>query len=250
MIDIHTHILPGVDDGAENFDEAFDMAVMAARCGVQALVATPHSNHDVGFVNYESDSLAARFVKLRSMLQEEKVPIQIYRGMEILASTDVVEKIARGKLLTLNRTRYALVEFAFDEEPWWIEAILKELLDAGYLPIIAHPERYFCVQEEPNYLYEWRKMGAFAQMNKESILGRLGRHAANTAQVLLKYNLINCLASDAHHAYARTTDMTALMRYMDKHFPMGYRDLLIRDNPCAILEGKPLQLAGRIRRID
>ena len=250
MIDIHTHILPGVDDGAENFDEAFDMAVMAARCGVQALVATPHSNHDVGFVNYESDSLAERFVKLRSMLQEEKVPIQIYRGMEILASTDVVEKIARGKLLTLNRTRYALVEFAFDEEPWWIEAILKELLDAGYLPIIAHPERYFCVQEEPNYLYDWRKMGAFAQMNKESVLGRLGRHAANTAQVLLKYNLINCLASDAHHAYARTTDMTALMRYMDEHFPMGYRDLLMRDNPRAILEGKPLQLAGRIRRIE
>lgn len=250
MIDIHTHILPGVDDGAENFDEAFDMAVMAARCGVQALAATPHSNHDVGFVNYESDSLAARFVKLRSMLQEEKVPIQIYRGMEILASTDVVEKIAHGKLLTLNRTRYALVEFAFDEEPWWIEAILKELLDAGYLPIIAHPERYFCVQEEPNYLYDWRKMGAFAQMNKESVLGRLGRHAANTAQVLLKYNLINCLASDAHHAYARTTDMTALMRYMDEHFPMGYRDLLMRDNPRAILEGKPLQLAGRIRRID
>jgi protein-tyrosine phosphatase len=237
MIDIHTHILPGVDDGAENFDEAFDMAVMAARCGVQALVATPHSNHDVGFVNYESDSLAARFARLRSMLQEENVPIQIYRGMEILASTDVVEKIARGKLLTLNRTRYTLVEFAFDEEPWWIEAILKEMLDAGCLPIIAHPERYFCVQEEPNYLYDWRKMGAFAQMNKESILGRLGRHAANTAKVLLKYNLINCLASDAHHAYARTTDMTALMRYMDEHFPMGYRNLLMRDNPRAILEG-------------
>ena len=250
MIDIHAHILPRVDDGAESFDEAFDMAVMAARCGVQALAATPHSNHDVGFVNYESDNLAASFDRLQDMLKKEHVPLQLYRGMEIWASTDIVEKLACGKLLTLNRTKYTLVEFPFNEEPWWIEAVLKEMLEAGYLPVIAHPERYYCVQEEPNCLHEWRKMGAFAQMNKESILGRLGRHAAATAEVLLKHNLINCLASDAHHAYARTTDMTELKCYMDKHFPMGYRHLLMTDNPRAILGGKPLQLAGNIRRID
>lgn len=249
MIDIHTHILPMVDDGAAGFEEAFDMAVMAAGCGVQAIVATPHSNHNVGFVNYESDSLAAVFHKLRGMLTAEKVPIQLLRGMEIWASTDIVEKLGYGKLLTLNRTRYTLVEFAFDEESWWIEAVLREMLSGGYLPIIAHPERYDCVQEAPNRLYEWRKMGAFAQMNKDSLLGRLGRHTAETAEILLKHNLINCLASDAHHAYARTTDMTELKHYIDRRFPLGYREMLMKDNPRAILEGKQLKMAGNIRRI-
>lgn len=250
MIDIHTHILPMVDDGASCFDEALDMAVMAAESGVEAILATPHSNHDVGFVNYESEHLAALFEKLRTLLSEAGIPLKLYRGMELWASTDIVEKLSYGKLLTLNRTRYTLVEFAFDEEPWWIEAILKEVILAGYIPIIAHPERYYCVQETPNHLYEWRKMGAFAQMNKESILGRLGRHTAATAELLLKHNLINCLASDAHHAYARTTDMTALNRYMENNFALGYRDLLMKTNPQAILEGQPLKMAERFRRVE
>lgn len=250
MIDIHTHILPMVDDGAANFEEALDMAIMAVQSGVQALVATPHSNHDVGFVNFESDHLAALYDRLGKMLQEMHIPLRLYRGMELWASTDIVDKLSYGKLLTLNRTRYTLVEFAFDEESWWIEAILKELLSAGYIPIIAHPERYSCVQEAPNHLYEWRKLGALAQMNKESILGRLGRHAAATAELLLKHNLINCLASDAHHAYARTTDMTALNRYIEKNFALGYRDLLMQVNPQAILAGQPLTMAERFRRIE
>ena len=249
MIDIHTHILPGVDDGARSLDEAFDMVVMAAGCGVQALVATPHSNHDMGFVNYDSDSLAAKFNQLCKMLKEEHIPIQLFRGMEIWASTDIVEKLSYGKLLTMNGTRYVLVEFAFDEEPWWIEAVLREMLCAGYLPILAHPERYCCVQEVPNLLYEWRKMGVFAQMNKGSILGRFGKRAEEASVALLRHNLVNCIASDAHHAYTRTTDLTALKRYMDRHFSLGYRELLLNENPRAILEGKNLKMAEKFTEV-
>ena len=250
MIDIHTHILPTVDDGAGNFDEALDMAVMAVESGVKALVATPHSNHESGFVNYESEHLEALFEKFRNMLSAENIPLQLYRGMELWASTDIVAKLSYGKLITLNRTKYTLVEFDIDEESWWIEAILKEMMLGGYIPVIAHPERYQCVQEEPNHLYEWRKLGALAQMNKESILGRLGRRTARTAELLLKHNLINCLASDAHHAYARTTDMTALNRYMENNFALGYREMLMQDNPQAILEGQPLKMAGNFCRIE
>ena len=170
--------------------------------------------------------------------------------MEIWASTDIVDKLSYGKLLTLNRTRYTLLEFAFDEEPWWIDAILREVMDGGYIPIIAHPERYYCVQEEPNCLYEWRKMGAFAQMNKDSILGILGSRTAYTAELLLKHNLFNCIASDAHHTYVRTTDMTELNRYTEKHFSLGYRELLMQDNPKAILEGQQLKMARNFRHID
>lgn len=249
MIDIHTHILPMVDDGASCFEEALDMAAIAAESGVQALVATPHSNHDTGYVNYESEHLEAMFDKLCGMVKEADIPVKLFRGMELWASTDIVDKLLCGKLLTINRTKYTLVEFAFDEEPWWIEAVLREMIFGGYIPIIAHPERYHCVQEEPNCLFEWRKLGAFAQMNKESILGRLGRHTAVTAEILLKHNLINCVASDAHHAYVRTTDMTELNRYMGKFFSLGYCELLLQGNPLAILEGRQLKMSGSFRRI-
>lgn len=250
MIDIHTHILPTLDDGASCFDEALDMAALAAESGVQALVATPHSNHDVGFVNYESEHIAALFEKLRNLLNEANIPLRLYRGMELWASTDILEKLSYGKLLTINFTRYTLVEFAFDEEPWWIEAILREMISGGYVPIIAHPERYYCVHEDPNYLYEWRKIGALAQMNKESILGRLGKRTADVSELLLKHNLINCMASDAHHSYVRTTDMRALDRYLERHFSQGYRDLLMQDNPRAIIEGRALRMAENFRPID
>jgi protein-tyrosine phosphatase len=86
-------------------------------------------------------------------------------------------------------------------------------------------------------------------MNKESILGRLGRHTAVTAEILLKHNLINCVASDAHHAYVRTTDMTELNRYMGKIFSLGYCELLLQGNPLAILEGRQLKMSGSFRRI-
>ena len=250
MIDIHTHILPMVDDGAESFDEALDMAEMASECGVQALVVTPHCNHDVGYVNYESEHLAALFDKLCGLVKDFDIPIRLFRGMELWASTDIVEKLSSGKLLTLNRTQYTLLEFAFDEEPWWIEAILREMMEGGYIPIIAHPERYYCVHEEPNCLYEWRKMGAFAQMNKDSILGRFGRHTADTAALLLKHNLFNFVASDAHHAYVRNTDMTEITRYMEKKFSLRYQEVLLNENPKAILEGRLLKMTRNFCHID
>lgn len=240
MIDIHTHILPGVDDGAESMHEAYDMAEIAVKSGIEALVATPHSNHDRALENYESDRQMNLFEEFKDILQKEKVPLQIFRGMEIWASIDIPEKIAQKRLITLNQTQYLLVEFAFEEEPWWIEAILNEIQNAGMIPVIAHPERYYCVQDEPNYLYTWRIQGALAQMNKGSILGRFGPQIERTADVLLRHNLFTCIASDAHHAHVRTTDMSELTRYLQRYYSMGDQYKLLRQNPLAIIQGKKI----------
>ena len=236
MIDIHTHILPGIDDGARSLHEAYEMALMAVRSGVQALVATPHSNDTMGYVNYDSDRQKTLFESLKEILQEEKVPLQIYRGMENLASVDIPEKIICKKLLTLNQSRYVLVEFAFDEETWWIEVVLREIRKAGFVPVIAHPERYGCVQDDPNCLYEWRVQGALAQMNKGSILGRFGSCAARAAETLLKHHLFTCIASDAHGARIRTTDMSEINRYIQRFYSMREQHLLLRENPLTILQ--------------
>ena len=237
MIDIHTHILPNIDDGADSLEEAYEMALMAVRSGVEALVATPHSNQGLGIMDHERRKQEQAFQELEQVLLREKVPLKLYRGMEIWSSIDMVEKIQTGKLITLNETPYVLIEFAFDEEPWWIEAIIDELQRAGFVPIIAHPERYSCVQEDPNLLSEWRMQGAQAQMNKGSILGRFGREIERTAEILLKKRLFTCIASDAHHAYIRTTDMKELEYYLQRHYSITEQERLLKENPLSILRG-------------
>ena len=114
MIDIHTHILPEIDDGADSMEEAYEMALMAVRSGVKILAATPHSNQRMDFGDQELRRQEKAFAELEQLLLQEKVPLKMYRGMEIWSSIDMVEKIKTGKLLTLNRTPYTLIEFAFD----------------------------------------------------------------------------------------------------------------------------------------
>lgn len=254
MIDIHTHILPDLDDGAEDFEEACVMAEMAVRSGVKAMAATPHSNDEYGFFNQESAYLREQFDTFRRMLREEKIPLEIYRGMEIWASTDIAEKIKSGRLLTLNGSRYVLVEFAFEEEAWWYDAVIQEIVKAGFIPVIAHPERYRCVQENPDLLFQWHQMGACAQMNKGSILGRFGRSAATCAEILLKHQLYTCIASDAHHQDYRTTDMFEVRRYMKKYYGTDYTEELLLENPLDMLRNReihrkrrPLQIFERFR---
>ena len=236
MIDIHTHILPEIDDGAESLEEAYEMALMAVRSGVKALVATPHSNQEFGILDYEKKRQEKAFLELEQVLFKENVPLKLYRGMEIWGSVDIAEKIKSGKLITLNQTPYVLIECGFDEEPWWIEAMAEELKGIGLIPILAHPERYFCVQEDPNLLYEWRAQGVRTQMNKGSILGRFGREVERTAEILLKNRLFTCIASDAHHADIRTTDMRELKYYLQKHYSLTEQDRLLRQNPLGIIQ--------------
>ena len=114
MIDIHTHILPGIDDGADSLDEAYEMALMAVRSGVKVVIATPHSNQRIDFGEAERRQQERVFRELKQVLIQENVPLRLYHGMEIWSSIDMVEKIKSGKLITLNKTPYVLIEFAFE----------------------------------------------------------------------------------------------------------------------------------------
>ena len=149
MIDIHTHILPGLDDGSQTLSDSLEMAELALESGVDTIIATPHSNQLGRFENFDLAHLKHVFSRLQQALQEEGIPLTLHLGMEIFASEDLCEKIQAGALLSLNRSRYYLVEFAFDEAPEFIGDILDGVLSVGAIPVIAHPERYFCVQNYP-----------------------------------------------------------------------------------------------------
>lgn len=240
MIDIHSHILPGVDDGSYDMEESIEMATMAAESGVQYLVATPHCNIPGMFDNYLNKSLLDTFARLKRVLTELKIPVRILGGMEVFATPELPELFQKKKILTLNGTQYFLTEFAFDEDPWFCENVLRDCKNMGYIPIIAHPERYYFVQEDPELVYEWAALGYGIQVNKGSILGKFGRSAKKTVDLLMDHHLVSCVASDAHSSYQRTTHMQECQKYLKEAYGPAYAHMLLVDNPQKILTGKAL----------
>lgn len=238
MVDLHIHILPGLDDGARSWDEALEMAEMAAESGVTALAATIHAN-----LPYQKQGDRERLFTyreqlryFRQLLEQEKIPLTVYSGMEIFVQgNNFVEKIKKGTVLTLNHTPYVLIEFPMDVAAAGIYRAVFSLLDAHLIPVLAHPERYDCVCRVPDHVYEWFKLGAVIQMNKGSILGRFGPAVMETAYFLLQNNLVSVVASDAHRPYTRTPDMTEVCDVLSSRYGRERAVRLLSENPRRIL---------------
>lgn len=246
MIDLHAHILPGLDDGADVMEESLAMAELAIEGGTSCIVATPHSNQVGRFENYCSRSLDVAFERFEKMVRHYHMPLKIYRGMEIFASERVPDMLRQGKLMGLNGSRYCLIEFPFDDEPERMGSILEDILDIGMIPLIAHPERYGCIQYEPAILYEWMDMGCRSQVNKGSLLGRFGSRVAKTAAILMENELVSCIASDSHTSEIRTPFMADVREYVEDTYGSMYAKKLLHDHPKLILEDKKVPFTGRV----
>lgn len=249
MIDIHSHILPGLDDGAQDIYDTLEMVQLAARSGITAMVATPHCNIPGGYENYFSDKYVETIEQVRAAVHEEELPVQILPGMEAFATPDLPEVIRDGKIMTLNQSRYLLVEFNFGEDPEFAELITQEVQKCGVIPVIAHPERYEFVQNDPNIVYRWRKAGYPIQVNKGSFQGKFGRRAANAAYLLMDHHLVSVVASDAHSPYQRTPYMAEAFEELLQEYPEEYLQMVFAENPRRICQNEPI-LSYRAKRID
>ena len=249
MIDIHSHILPGMDDGAQDLYDTLEMLDMAARNGVKAIIATPHCNIPRGFGNYLDEEYKACIQMVREVVREEGIPIRVLPGAEALGTQDLPDYLKAGIIMTLNNSRYLLTEFLFDEDPEFVNRILAEIRELNLIPVIAHPERYKFVQRDPNLVYEWRAKGYPTQINKGSVRGKFGNRAKETAMLLLDHNLVSVVASDAHSPRFRTTNMTRAYSELLENYPEQYVDLLFNENPRRICQNEPL-LALKAMRVE
>ena len=240
MIDIHTHVLPGVDDGAADLDEALALLAMAVDSGVDTVVTTPHCNIPEEYENYVCPELDALWRAFNREVQRAGIPVRLCRGMEIFATEDLPELLEDRQVWTLNGTKFFLTEFAFGEEPAFCFDVLQRCRELGFRPVIAHPERYLFVQDEPAIAYEWCTRGYALQLNKGSLLGRFGRPAQLTAELLMDHGLAACVASDAHSSVQRTTHMEEIRRYLADRWGGDYARLLLEENPSRILAGREL----------
>ena len=240
MIDLHCHILPGVDDGSAQMEISLDMAALAAASEIGTIVATPHCNTRDQRKNYRSPELDAALAALQRALDRASTPVKVLPGSEVLLRNDVGLLLDTQPLYTLAGSRYLLVEFYFDEDPRFMDEALATVRRHSLIPVVAHPERYFCVQDMPRMAERWYERGYLLQLNKGSILGDLGERAYDTGRDFLQRGLCHVIASDAHHAAWRTPSFLRLLDELDYFFPQVPAELLLERNPRRIIENRIL----------
>lgn len=234
IFDLHSHILPELDDGSQSLEESLAMARLAVQSGVTAMVATPHCADD------RTAEVHSAWLLLREALQDMEIPLKLYLGMEIFGTKDTARLLRAGKLFTINGSQYPLIEFSFrssgDEET----NVLRSVIRAGFRPLVAHPERYEYIRENPELVNLWCRMGCLFQVNRGSLLGRFGRGPQQMAFALVERGFVSAVASDAHSTRMRTPWMEDIRQLLSQEFLPEMAQNLLLENPRRILKNEQL----------
>ncbi|WP_027965267.1 tyrosine-protein phosphatase [Halalkalibacillus halophilus] len=199
MIDIHSHILPGVDDGAQTMEDSLDMARAAVEAGISTIYATPH--HLNGRYENEQELVVKEVKKLQKAIEKELIPLTVLPGQEIRINGEAIEHLHNDTAMTLGgNTNYALIEFPSSSVPRFSKHTLFDLQMNQVKPIIVHPERNGAFLKHSHLLFEFVKRGSLTQLTASSVAGVFGKKIQNFSFQLLESNLVHFIASDAHRS--------------------------------------------------
>ena len=214
MFDIHCHLLFGVDDGPKKIEDSIAMLEEAAEQGITNIVLTPHYRR--GMFKFDGDLVRQHKAMLDKHAAE--LGITLHLGTEVHVNGDILEYLQEGKVFTLAGSDYVLTEYEYDTEYSYIFKMTKELLRYGYIPVIAHVERYGCIAKHPAYLDELREIGAMMQMNAAAILGQEGWGTKQFCKKVLKNGWVDFVASDSHDLNKRICMMDKCYAYIEKKY--------------------------------
>ena len=238
MVDLHHHLLPGLDDGSPSLATSVAMARNAAAEGITHIGCTPHASSHFAFQPEEN---ATRLTELRSALGEAGVPMTLGLGCDFHISYDNVQDVLKSpSRYSINGLEYLLVELADYSFSPNLQETFYELRLAGLTPILTHPERNPTLQNDPDRLLPWLRDGLLCQVTAGSVLGNMGRKAQKFAHRLLEHHWVHFLATDAHNTTTRPPHMRRAWELVAKKHGQSYADLLCLHNPLAVFEGKPL----------
>ncbi len=249
MIDLHSHILPGLDDGAQTMEQALAMARAAVDEGIRIVAATPH--HLSGSYLNPARAIQAELAVFNERLRAENIPLTVICGQELRVNASFLEELFAGGALPLNGSRYLLIELPAAAIPANLEDIVHELQVAGYVPIIAHPERNLAIAEQPDQLARLVELGALSQLTTHSLCGRFGGKLQRLSLELCRRNLVHVLASDAHDAQRRSYLMGEAYSLVRRK--LGDRaEAYYRGNAQAVVDNRAIEaavdIAGRRKR--
>lgn len=213
MIDIHNHLLFGIDDGPIDAESMVQLAREAEKIGITEIVATPHYIEE-RFLNVAS-IVKEKTEQVQSILDKENIKIKVHPSQEIHMFGNELEGLESGDLLPITEgSKYVLIEFPFFDTPSFAEYTFNKLFDAGYRPVLAHPERIIPIQDDPNILFELIKRGALCQVTAGSLVNKYGSDAKVTADYLLDQDAIHIIGSDAHNTTNRNFHLQEAYDYI------------------------------------
>lgn len=233
MIDFHSHILPGIDDGSRNLEQSIAMVNEAKEAGFTKIISTSHYMENY----YECNERDRR--QLLKKVQGNVQGIELILGNEIYITNNIIELLKNGQASSINGTKYVLFEFPLiTTRPMNDKEVIYRLVENGYIPIIAHPERYPFIQENPDYLFELEEMGALFQANYGSIIGMYGLKAKKTLKILLKNNLISFFGSDVHRPEQVYNKMPKIIKKLKKIISNEEFEEFTEINPEKVLKNE------------
>lgn len=236
MIDIHCHILPGLDDGPKTLNESLEMCRRALANGITTIVATPHRGNPAG--NTTGSVVLSSVKKLKAVLKEHKIPIEILPGHEVRISENILDDIDKGRALTVNnKKKYILLELPFESVPFYVYEVVKKIKEKEITPIIAHPERNDQIQEDKRVMKRLIAAGALSQITGGSLLGQFGTKARKSAVSLLKSGLAHVMASDSH-AFQNPPSVEEVRTEVVRVAGEKIAKVLFETNPKKIVKGE------------
>jgi protein-tyrosine phosphatase len=236
--DIHCHILPGVDDGAHDMDETRRMLLTSYEEGIRIITATPH--YVAGRSNLPVNKLKAIYEEVKLVAEDVTEGIQIILGNELFYNLGLIEALKKGYALTIDDTRYILVEFLPNASYHEIRVGLNHCTFAGYIPILAHVERYQCLVKDFILVGELIKLGAYIQLNLSSVIGSIIDPKVKFCHKLFKNDWVHFLGTDAHGTDERAPRARAAVRFLRQKYGDDTVRQLLWDNPMTMLEDKHL----------
>lgn len=238
MIDIHTHILPGIDDGAKSLAESLEILRELVKQGVSDVIATPHII--TGTYDNTKEIITNKIELLRDEIKSNGIPIKIYSGSELYIEPNIIENIKKNNL-TLANSKYILFETALQRFPNNYEDVIWDFLNEGYKPIIAHAERFMPFINYPNRLIRILNRGVYLQINAGSLFGFHGEQIKEFVHWLLERGCVHFVASDSHGINNRPIPMSRAYEYLAETFNKNLADLLMQENPNSVIHDQPLE---------
>ena len=235
MIDIHCHLLYGVDDGASNIEESIDVLKDLANNGYSDVILTPHYIKDTKYSSTRINNYN-KLKELRRALKINNINIKLHLGNEIYIDEDIYKLLAEGVISTLNNTRFILIELPMSGEYEGYKYILEDLINKGCQVILAHPERYASFQEDFSKIYELENMGVYFQSNLDSIIGGYGQAAEKMMERLLAEKIISFLATDIHHKKHDYNKWIKAKQKALEYISEEEFNILVYENPKALVE--------------
>ncbi|MBI4707565.1 MAG: capsular biosynthesis protein [Candidatus Omnitrophica bacterium] len=239
MVDLHAHILYGIDDGPNTLEESIKMCKMAYDDGIRTIVVTPH----VGKFPNTKEIITEKYKELKVGLSAQDISIELFTGADVELEPDLINKLKSSQFLTINNSRYFLLDTPPTLLPPNITDYVAALVSLGLIPIITHPERCLQIQGDLSFLYGIIKAGALVQVTAASILGKMGEDAKEAVIKMLKSGLVHIIATDCHGIDKRRPKLSEAVQLVSSVVGKNQALEMVTTIPQNIIDNKPLKLS-------